>query len=157
LCAPCVRCRVDEEGGMVDDDDSEQAAPNEASKESCHAANQVPPSSTGEDHAHKETKQEDVAVLEGKDWVCFEILDLLHNRLILGNHHPSNVCPKETLQYCVRVIICVGDEVMTSMVAAPLDGRVLERTRSKQCIEQTQWPCALVRAMGEQAVVACRD
>ena len=142
---------------MVDDDDSEQAAPNEASKETCHAANQVPPSSTWEDHANQETKQEDVAVLEGENWVCFEVFDLFDNGLILGNHHPSNVCPKETLQHCVWVIICIGDEVMTSMVTAPFDYGILERPRSKQCIKQTKWPCALVCSVREQAVVPCRD
>ena len=142
---------------MVDDDDSEQAAPNEAPEEPCHATNEVPSSSTGEDHAHKETKQEDVAVLEGENWVCFEVFDLFDNGLILGNHHPSNVCPKETLQHCVWVIICIGDEVMTSVITAPLDGRILKRTGSKQCIEQTKRPCAFVRPVREQAVVASRD
>ena len=83
----------------MDNDNSEQADPNEASKESCHTANQVPSSSTGEDHAHKETKKEDVAVLECQDWVCFEVFDLFDDGLILGNHHPSNVGPKETLQH----------------------------------------------------------
>ena len=78
-----------------------------------------------------------MTVLEGKDWVCFEILDLLHNRLILGNHHPSNVGPKEPLENSVWIIITVGDEVVASVIAAPLDGRILKRTGSKQCIEQT--------------------
>ena len=120
--APSVRCRVDEEGGVVHDDNTEKSTPDETTKESCHAAQKDVAEDTREHHTNEETKQEHVTVLESKDWIVFEIVNFLNPCFaFLCHHYPSNVSPKESFEDAVWVVIGVGHQVMASMVAAPLN------------------------------------
>jgi hypothetical protein len=117
-----VRCRVDEEGGVVHDDNTEKSTPDETPKESRHAAQKDVAEDTREHHTNEETKQEHVTVLESKDWIVFEIVNFLNPRFaFLCHHYPSNVSPKESFEDTVWVVIGVGHQVMASMVAAPLN------------------------------------
>lgn len=64
LRAPGVGSRVDQKRSMMNDDHTEQTAPNEAAKESRDAAKEEPSKNPGEHHSNKETKQEYMAILK---------------------------------------------------------------------------------------------
>ena len=150
-------CRVDEEGGVMNNDDSEQSTPDETTHEPGKATEEEPSCHTWEDHADEESYQEDVSVLESKNWICLKVVDLFHSLFFLSNHHPSDMGPEKALEDRIRIVIGICDEVVTSVIAAPLDGRVLESSSTEEGVEQSQRPSGFVGAVGEQTVVASGD
>ena len=150
-------CRVDEEGGVVNNDDSEQSAPDETTHEPSKTTEEEPSCHAWEDHANEESQEEDVAILESKNRICLKVFDLFHSLFFLRDHHPSYVGPEKALENRVRIVICICDEVVTSVIAAPLDGGVLESPSTEQGVEKSQRPGSFVGAVGEQTVVASGD
>ena len=61
---------------MVNDHDPEEASPDKASKETGESAEEIPSGSPWKHHADKEPKQEDMAVLEGEDWIELKVFGL---------------------------------------------------------------------------------
>ena len=65
--------------------------------------------------------------------------------------------PEKALEDRIRIVIGICDEVVTSVIAAPFDGRVLESSSTEEGVEQSQRPSGFVGAVGEQTVVASGD
>ena len=102
-----------------------------------------------QNNSHQEPDQENVAVLPSKDFVSLQVFYVLDDFLALVDHDPPHVCPHESFLDRVRIFFLVGLEVMTSVVTAPFDGRILEGCCTEQSIEQTHWPRRFVSAMAE--------
>ena len=104
-------------------DNSEQTAPNEHTKEAGKTSQERIPKQPWEHHANQESEHKHVPVLERKDWIVFEVIHFFHpGFLFSSNHHPSNVRPKESFENAVRIILGIGDKMVTAVVTAPFDG-----------------------------------
>ena len=107
---------------MMDDNNSEETAVYHAAKETVYTTNGEESNDAWKDDADKETNQEDMTVLPSKDFVFLQIFNVLYDFFALVDHDPSHVCPHEPFFDRIRVFFFIGFQVMTSVIAAPLDG-----------------------------------
>ena len=107
---------------MMDDNNSEETAVNHATKETVHTTDSKESNDSRKDDADEETNQEDVAVLPCEDFVFLQIFNVLYDFFTLVDHDPPHVCPHESFFDRIGVFFFIGFQVMTSVIAAPLDG-----------------------------------
>jgi hypothetical protein len=113
-----VRQGVDAEGGLLDEEDAEDARVDEA-------APPVAPAQAGdeagEDHAHEDDGLEVVAVLEDDDGVIVQVGDVgaADALRILLHDHPAKVGVEEALADRVGVLVGVGIPVVRAVVPGP--------------------------------------
>ena len=110
--------RVDAEGGLLHEEDAQDAGVDEATEP-------VVPADTsndaGEDQAHEEDDFEVVLVLPDDDRVVIEIGDVgAANSLgVLLHQHPAEVGVEQALADAVRVLVGVGIAMMGAVVSGP--------------------------------------
>ena len=110
--------RVDTEGGLLDEEDSENTSVDES-------AHPISPSKTSdearEDHAHEDDGLDVVAMLPDNDWVIIQIGDIstANSLRVLLHDHPANVRVEETLSNGVGIFVGVGISVMGSVISRP--------------------------------------
>ena len=114
--------RVDEEGCMVDDDNTEEATVDHTSKESVHTTQHHEACNTWKDNTDQETDQEDVAVLPCENTIRLKIFNVLNNFFSLVDHNPAHMGPHESFCDRIRIFFLIGLEVMPAMITAPLNG-----------------------------------
>jgi len=73
---------------------------------------------------HEKEKREIIPVLPSYDWAFCEVAHISDARLAPGlQHHPANVGVEETLVSIVRVKVCIGVAVVSTVASRPpLDG-----------------------------------
>ena len=109
---------VDTEGGLLNDEDSE----NTSVDESTHPVTPTKSrNKTREDHTHEYNALDVVAVLPDNDGVVIQIGDIgtTDALWILLHYHPSNMRVNETLSDRVGVLVGIGVSVMSSVISRP--------------------------------------
>ena len=152
LLAQPVGKGVDTEGGLLDEEDAQDASVDEATPP-------VTPSETGNQHgdtqAHGEHDLDVVAVLPDDDRVFVEVGDIsAANALgVLLHDHPSQVGVEQTLADGVRVLVGVGITVVGTVVASPPASRTLDGTTANSSEPDTQGETSGIRAVSPKTVV----
>lgn len=109
---------VDTEGGLLDEEDSEDTSVDEST-------HPVSPSKTGyeagEDHSHEDDGLDVVAMLPDNDGVVVQIGDVgsTNTLWVLLHDHPSDVRVEKTLSNGVWVLVGVGVSVMCPVISRP--------------------------------------
>lgn len=118
LVAEPVGQGVDAEGGLLDEEDTQDAGVDEA-------ALPVAPADAGdeagEDHAHEDDGLEVVAVLPDYDGVIVQVRDVSAADAlgVLLHDHPAEVGVEQALADGVRVLVSVGVSVVGAVVPRP--------------------------------------
>ncbi len=152
--APHVREGVDEERRVVDEDDAQEAAPQEAAErppeERTHEGRKAEADADA-DHARE-------AVLPHDARVALEVghgVEIPVRALLVED--PEDVRPEKAALDVVRVAVRVDEAVVLAVVARPLEGRVLQGHRPEEEHDRLDRGVALVGAVREIAVVARAD
>lgn len=137
LVSKPVSERVDTEGGLLDEEDSEDTSVDEATEviAPANASNDG-----GENQAHEEDDLEVVLVLPDNDWVFIQIGDVgTSNSLgVLLHDHPTYVRIEQTLADRVWILLGIGISVMCSVVTSPPSDRTFNGTTSHGSEEYPQ-------------------
>lgn len=148
--------RVDEEGGVVHEDEAgdpgdEVPALPVAPQQAAHHS--------GHEDAHDGSERQVVAVLETDDGVLIQVLDGHAADLVrvLLHQHPPHVRVPEALHRRVRVALSVHVAVVSAMVAGPPAHGALHSGGAGQHQADGQALRGFVGAVCKQAVVACRQ
>ena len=118
LVAKPVSERVDAESCLLDEENPEDSAVDEA-------AEPVAPAETagkhGKEEAHEHDHLEIVAVLPNDDWVFVEVgyVGTADTLWVLLHQHPSEVGVEETFADRVWVLVGVGVAVVGSVISRP--------------------------------------
>ena len=107
---------------MMDDNDTQEAAVDHTAEESMGSSKGEITDCTRQDDSDQESNEEDVAILPSENFVGLKVFDVLDNFLTLVNHNPTHVCPHESFLDRVWIFFFIGLQVVSSMIAAPLDG-----------------------------------
>lgn len=148
--------RVDAEGGLLDEEDAEDAGVDVATPP-------VTPAETGnesrEDQAHEEDDLEVVLVLPDNNGILVQVGDVgTANTLgVLLHDHPADVAVEQALADAVGVLAGVGVTVVSAVVTAPPADGALNGTASNGGEEDAQGKPGRVRLVGPKTVVAGRD
>jgi hypothetical protein len=116
---------VDTEGGLLNDEDSENTSVDEAS-------HPISPSETSnqarEDHSHEDNSLDVVSVLPDDNWIIVQIGDVgtANSLWVLLHDHPSNVRVEETLSDRVWILVGIGVSVVGSVISGPPSDRTLD-------------------------------
>ena len=108
--------RVDAEGGLLDEEDSENSSVDESTLP-------VSPSKTSdkarEDHAHEYESLDIVAMLPNNNWIIIQIRNVRSpNALwVLLHDHPSEMRVEEALADRVWVLVGIGISVVSSVIS----------------------------------------
>lgn len=114
LLAEPVGKRVDAEGGLLNDEDTEDSSVDEATPP-------VTPAETGnqggESQSHEENDLDEVGVLEDNDGILVKISDIGTTGTlgVLLDDHPAKVAVKQALPDGVRVLLSVGISVVSAV------------------------------------------
>ncbi len=128
---------VDTEGGLLDEEDSENASVDETT-------HPVSPSKTSdearEDHSHKDNGLDVVAMLPNNDRVIVQVRDIgTTNALwVLLHDHPSDVGVEKTFSNGVWILVGVGVSVVCSVISRPPSDRTLDCSTSNGRQEDLQ-------------------
>ena len=140
---------------MVNYHDTKESTVDQTTEESMNAADSKESHNTRQDNSYQESNQEDVSILPSEDFVFLQIINVFDDFFSLVDHNPAHVCPHESVFDGVRVFFLVGLQVMSAMITAPLDCRILKCCRTEQSVKQAHWPCCFVGTMAEQSVITC--
>lgn len=152
LVSEPVSKRVDAEGCLLDDEDSENSSVDEA-------AHPVTPSEAAdehrEDHAHGDHGLDVVAVLPDDNRVLVEIGDVgtADTLGVLLHDHPAEMRVHEALANGVWVLVGIGVSVMSTVVPRPPSDGALYGTATHGSEEDLEGSCCRVRAMSPEAMV----
>jgi len=148
--------RVDAEGGLLDEEDTQDAGIDEA-------AEPVAPSEagndSGEDDTHEDDDPEVVLVLPDDDGIAVQVRDVGASDLlgVLLHHHPADVRVHKTLADRVRVLLGVGVSVVGAVVPGPPADGALDGTPSDGGQVDLEGERSRVRRVGPETMVARRD
>jgi hypothetical protein len=144
---------VDTEGGLLDEEDTENTSVDEASKpvtpaETCDKSR--------EDEAHEENDLEVVLVLPDDNGVVIEIGDVgAANSLgVLLHEHPAEVRVKKTLPDAVGVLLGVGVTVVSAVVPSPPSDGALNGTAANGSKEDLERKSGGVGSVRPQTMVS---
>ena len=107
---------------MVDDDNAKETTVDHTSKEAMHSAKCKISDCTRQDDSDQETNEEDVAILPSENFVSLQVFNVLNDFFTLVDHNPAHVRPHESFLDRVRIFFFVGLQMVSTMIAAPLDG-----------------------------------
>ena len=147
---------VDAEGGLLNEEDAEDATVDEATEP-------VAPAETadegGEDEAHEEDNFEVVTVLPDHHRILIEIGDVgAANPLgILLHQHPPKVGVEEAFADGIWILVGIGISVMGTMVPSPPSNRAFNGTASHGCEEDAKRDSRGIRRVSPKAMVALID
>lgn len=116
LVAEPMGQRVDAEGGLLNDKDSENTSVDETSLP-------VPPSKTSdetrEDHSHEDNALDVVSVLPDNDWVIVQVgnVGTADTLWVLLQDHPSEMRVDESLSNGIWVLVGIGVSVVSSVIS----------------------------------------
>lgn len=138
--------RVDAEGGLLDDENTEDSSVDETTPP-------VTPAETGdqsrESQGHEENNLNEVGVLEDDDRVLVEIGDIgtAGTLGVLLDDHPAEMAVKQTLPDGVGVLLGVGVSVVSAVTLGPPAGGTLHGTSTNGGEVNTEREAGLVAAM----------
>ena len=147
---------VDAEGGLLDEEDAENASVDKASEP-------VTPTETSdksrEDETHEENDLEVVLVLPDNNGVVVEVRDVgATNALgVLLHEHPAEVRVEETLPDTVGVLVGVGVAVVSAVVTGPPSDGALNGTAANSSQEDLERDGGRVGSVGPQTMVTGSD
>lgn len=153
LVAEPVGKRVDAEGSLLDEEDTEDTAVDEATSI-------VTPAETAnkgrDDEGHGDDALDVVLVLENDDGVLVEIGDVgtADSLGVLLHDHPANVGVEETLADRIGVLVSIGVTVVSTVIPGPPAGGTLNgggTTGGEPDLERER---GLVRGVSPKSVVA---
>lgn len=156
LVAEPVSQRVDAEGGLLNEEDTEDTAVDETSLP-------VTPTETSDDSREDQTHEEDdlevVTVLPDDNGIIVEIRNIgASNSLwVLLHEHPAEVGVEQTLADRVWVLVGVGVSVVCTVVTSPPSDGSLNSTSSDRSQENLERQSCRVGSVCPQTVVACCD
>ena len=148
--------RVDAEGGLLDEEDTEDTS---VDKAALPVIPQKSRDSRGEDETHEDDDLDVVLVLPNDDGVLVQVGDvgtadalgvLLHN-------HPPKMAVEKTLANAVGVLVGVGVAVVGTVVAAPPADGALNSAAADECEEDAQWQRGIVRFVCPETMVTSCD
>ena len=125
---------VDAEGGLLDEEDAEDASVDESSLP-------VSPSEAGdearEDQAHEDDGLDVVSVLPNHDRIIVQIRDVCSADAlwVLLHDHPAEVRVEEALADGVWVLVGIGISVVSSVISGPPTNGSFDRTTSNRSQE----------------------
>jgi hypothetical protein len=147
---------VDAEGGLLDEEDAENAGVDKASEpvtpaETCDKSR--------EDKTHEEDDLEVVLVLPDNNGVVVEVRDVgAANALgVLLHEHPAEVRVEKTLADAVGVLVGVGVAVVSAVVAGPPSDGALDGAAADSSQEDLERNGGGVGSVSPQAMVAGSD
>lgn len=149
-----VSKRVDAEGCLLDDENSQNSSVDEAT-------HPVTPSETAdehrEDHSHGDHGLDVVAVLPHDNWVLVEISDVgtADTLGVLLHDHPSEMRVQEALADGVWVLVGIGVSVVSAVVPRPPSDGALYGAATHGSKENLERSGCRVRAMSPKTMVAC--
>jgi len=138
--------RVDAESGLLDEEDAEDAAVDEATPP-------IIPAESAEDCWEDETHEHDdlevVLVLPDDHRVFVEIGDVgtANSLWVLLHQHPTEVGVEEAFADGVWVFVGVGVSMMGAVVTSPPTDRTLDCSTTNGSEEDTERECGGVRCM----------
>ena len=133
-------------------------AGDEETAEGADGALDEPADGGGEDEAHEDGEEMDVAVLKADEGIAVEIRDVIEGGLGVDlEHEPADVGVEEALADVVGVFLVIDVLVMAAMLGAPHEGGVLEGAGAEEEGEEPDGPMRLEGEMGEMTVVAQGD
>lgn len=144
---------VDAEGGLLDEEDAEDAGIDES-------AHPVAPSETADERREDETHGDDdldvVLVLPDDDGVLVQVGDVSTTDAlgVLLHDHPADVGVEQPLADGVRVLVGVGVAVVGTVVASPPSDRSLHGTTTDGSQVDSQGESGRVRAVSPEAMVS---
>ena len=154
LVAEPVRQRVDAEGGLLHEEDAQDAGVDEA-------AAQVAPEQARHEARHEQAHGDDgldvVSVLPDHDRVLIQVRDVgAADALgVLLHDHPAKVRVEQALADRVRVLVRVGVAVVGTVVSGPPSDRALDGAGSDGGQEDAKRQRGRVGRVSPQAMVAC--
>lgn len=110
--------RVDAEGGLLDEEDSQNTSVDESS-------HPITPAKTGnearEDHTHEDDDLDVIAMLPDNDRIIVQVGDVrTANALwVLLHDHPADVRIEKTFSNGIWVLVGIGVSVMSSVISGP--------------------------------------
>ena len=156
LVAEPVGQAVDAEGGLLDEEDAENAGIDEA-------ASPVAPAEAadkgGNDQGHSDDALEVVAMLPDDDGVLVQIADIgtADAARVLLNNHPADVAVEQTLAHRVGILVGIGVAMVRTVQAGPPASAALNSSRATSSQEDLERETGLVAGVGPETVVACSD
>jgi hypothetical protein len=156
LVAEPVGQRVDAEGGLLDEEDAQDAGVDEAA---LPVAPAEASDEAGEDQAHEDDGLDVVAVLPDDDGVVVQVRDVgTADALgVLLHDHPAEVRVEQALPDGVGVLVGVGVAVVGTMVSRPPADGALDGATAHSCQEQLEGSGRRVRAVSPQPVIAWEE
>ncbi len=156
LPAKGMRCRIDQEGQVVTDDQAQHA------REQEHAPQVAVQPAERERHQEIEPDCEDVVVLvlERDDRVALQVPDIAEVRLAarIAAQHPADVREPEAAARRIGIAVVVVHElVMVAVARGPDQDAVLQRHRAEDHADEPERPVGVVGPVRPEAVIACRD
>lgn len=151
-----VSKRVDAEGGLLDEEDAENARVDESTLPVTPAQAS---DNAGEANRHKEDDWDVVLVLEDDDGILVQVGNVgAANALgVLLHDHPSQVRVEETLANRVGVLLSVGVPVVGTVAARPPPNRTLDSSGTSGSEEDLERSARRVRAVGPETMVSGSD
>lgn len=129
--------RVDTEGGLLDEEDSEDTSVDESS-------HPVTPSETGnearEDHAHEDDGLDIVAVLPDDNRVIVQVGDVgaANSLWVLLHDHPSDMRVEKALANGVWVLVGIGVSVVSAVISGPPSDGTFDSSATNGCEEDLE-------------------
>lgn len=146
---------VDAEGGLLHEEDAQDAGVDEATLPISPAE---PSDEAGEDHAHEDDGLQIVAVLPNDDGVIVQVGDVgAANALgVLLHDHPAEMGIEETLADGIWVFIGVSVAMVGTMVSGPPADGAFDGAAAHSSEEDLQRHSRRVGGMSPEAVIAWR-
>lgn len=144
--------RVDAEGSLLDKEDTEDTAVDEA-------ASPVTPSETAnkgrDDESHGDDALDVVLVLEDDDGILVEIGDVgtADSLGVLLHDHPADVRVEETLADRVGILVGIGVSVVSTVIPGPPAGGTLDGGSATSGEPDLERKGGLVRSVSPESVV----
>ena len=156
LVAKPVRKGIDAEGGLLNEEDAEDAGIDEAT-------HPVTPAEACDKHREDETHEKDdgkiVLVLPPHDNVVIEIRDIgtANTLRVLLHKHPAKVRVQQTLANRVGVFLGVGVAVVSAVIPSPPSDGTLDGTSADGGKENLERKRSLVGSVRPKSVVTSGD
>lgn len=138
--------RVDAEGGLLDDEDTEDSSVDEATPP-------ITPAEAGdqsrESQSHEENDLDEVGVLEDNDGVLVKISDVgtAGTLGVLLDDHPAEMAVKQALPDGVGILLGVGISVVSAVTLGPPTSGTLHGTGTNGSEVNTEREAGFVAAM----------
>lgn len=144
---------VDAEGGLLDEEDTQDAGVDETTEP-------VTPAETSNQHGNDETHGEDdlevVAVLPDDDGVLVQVgnVGAADPLRVLLHDHPAQVGVEETLADGVGILVGIGVAVVSTVVASPPADRTLDGTTTDGGQPDSQGQSGGIGSVSPETVVS---